>query len=42
MPVLAALAALLVLMACGYVAMRIRMGKAARRQAQHSSGEIVS
>ena len=42
MPVLAALAALLVLMACGYVAMRIRMRTAARRQAQRSSGEIVS
>lgn len=41
-PVLAALAALLALMTCGYVAMRIRMGKAARRQAQRSSGEIVS
>jgi len=42
MPVLAALAALLVLMACGYVAMRIRVRKAARRQEQQSSGEIVS
>lgn len=38
----AALAALLALMVYGYVAMRIRMRKAARRQAQHSSGEILS
>jgi hypothetical protein len=41
-PLLAALAALLVLMVCGYAAVRIRVRKAARRQAQSPSGEIPS
>jgi hypothetical protein len=41
MPVLMALAALLLLMVCGYVAMRVRMWKAARSR-RSASGEILS